>query len=246
MKKKIALLILVGFVHAIVWAQLPNFSMRTPELAGTLRLGLVQGETSVWLSDCKTVRTQTEQHETVYTIEHSLLGKGTLEIRTRSLLDSPGMILKITATNTPETVRLFWAYGGSLGEEVQPKNSENLLIPEYCTDNVFSVEGNAFTVYYGTSRRLRIYEALVPPASEIRLSDAHKQNTPLEFFNSGKKTDAPALAAISPIKPDEPLYFCFFKQNPKADYNYFMLPILYEKGSYEFHKETNWMQSTPD
>ena len=246
MKEKIALLIIVGFVHAIAWAQLPNFSMRTPELAGTLRLGLVQGETSVWLSDCKTVRIKTEQHETVYTIEHSLLGKGTIEIRTRTLLDSPGMILKITATNTPKTVQLFWAYGGCLGEEVQPQKAENLLIPEYCTDNVFSVEGNAFTVYYGTSRRLRIYEALVPPASEIRLSDAHKQNTPLEFFNSGKKTDAPALAALTPIHSGESPYFCFFKQNPKADYNYFMLPKLYEKGSYEFHKESNWMQSTPD
>jgi hypothetical protein len=246
MKKSIVLLAFIGLVHAIVWAQLPNFSMRTPELAGTLRFGLIQGETSVWLSDCKTVRIKTEQHETVYIIEHKLLEKGTIEIRTRSLLDTSGQIFKISARNTPETIRLFWAYGGALGEEVQPKNSENLLIPQYCADNVFSVEGNAFTVYYGTSRRLRIYDALVPPASEIRLSDALKQSTPLDFFNSGKKTDAPALAAISPIKPGEPLYFCFFKQNPKADYNYFMLPKLYEKGSYEFHKETNWMQSTPD
>jgi len=34
--------------------------------------------------------------------------------------------------------------------------------------------------------------------------------------------------------------------NPKADYNYFMLPRLFEDGYYRVNEETEWMKSTPD
>lgn len=227
-------------------AQMPDFQVFTPELAGTMRLGLVKKNESIWLSDCKKVQIQKIGHETIYNLKHEWLSKGFIRVSMRSLLDTQGFILKIESSDIPADVQLFWAFGGCLGETVIPAKNKNLLIPEYCKDNVFSVEGNSFTVYYGTSRRLRIFEALVPQASEIRLSDAHQQETPLSFFSSGKKTDAPALSAISPLKNGEAVYFCFYKQNPKADYNYFMLPELYKTGSYEVHSEAQWMKSTPD
>jgi chlorite dismutase len=69
----------------------------------------------------------------------------------------------------------------------------------------------------------------MPVSSEIRLSDAYMQQSPLSFFESGKKTDAPALAAVLPLKSGQKEYFCIYRQNEKADYNHYMLPALFRK-----------------
>lgn len=244
MKYLTILLLIIIPIHLL--AQMRNFQVTTPELAGTLRLGLVRQNESIWLSDYKKVTAKKNGTETIYSIKHEWLNKGSICISAKPLLDTHGFVMKIETTDIPASIHLIWAFGGCLGEVVNLTRDENSLKPDYCKDNVFSIEGNSFTVYYGTSRKLRILEALVPPESDIRLSDAHQQQTPLTFFNSDKKTNAPALSAITPLKNDDVVYFCFYKQNPKADYNYFMLPDLYKKGSYEVHSETQWMKSTPD
>lgn len=80
---------------------------------------------------------------------------------------------------------------------------------------VYSVERTAFTVYFGESMRLRTYQGITPFGSEIRLS--------------GKKTDTPYLSAVCPITSGEKLYFCFYQQNREADYNYYLLPALFNR-----------------
>ncbi len=226
--------------------QIPEFPVFAPELAGTLRFGLINDAESIWLNNCKEVQIKNKDSVTIYHLRHKWLNKGDISFFVRKLNDTQGFIIKIVANDIPDNIRLFWAFGGCSGEEITPDKNKTLLKPEHCKDNVFSVEGNSFTIYYGTSRKLRILEALVPPGSDILLSDAHQQKTPLAFFNSGKNTDAPALSAITQLKNDDPIYFCFYKQNPKSDYNYFMLPELFKTGSYEVHSESQWMKSTPD
>lgn len=76
---------------------------------------------------------------------------------------------------------------------------------------------------------LRVTSGIMPVGSELRLSDAHRQKTPLELYHSGKKTDAPVLSGFYSWTAQENCYFCFYKQNAKADYNYFMLPELFQK-----------------
>ena len=101
----------------------------------------------------------------------------------------------------------------------------------------FSVEGQAFTCYYGESMKLRTLQA-VTPSDDIRLSNGHKDETPLMLYESGKRTDRPVLAGrcnlsptLSQEKDTKPfrLYFCFYEQNEKADYNYYMLPDIFAK-----------------
>ena len=91
--------------------------------------------------------------------------------------------------------------------------------------------------YFGESMQLRTLQA-VTPTDDIRLSDGHKDATPLMLYESGKRTDRPVLAgrcSLSPAssrnegsKPSR-LYFCFYEQNEKADYNYYMLPDIFAK-----------------
>lgn len=96
----------------------------------------------------------------------------------KALPDSRGFILEVEVASAPEADALFWSFG-----DCQPDSDIN----------VFSVEGQAFTCYYGESMQLRTLQA-VTPTDDIRLSDGHKDATPLMLYESGKRTDRPVLA----------------------------------------------------
>lgn len=91
----------------------------------------------------------------------------------KALPDSRGFILEVEVASAPEADALFWSFG-----DCQPDSDIN----------VFSVEGQAFTCYYGESMQLRTLQA-VTPTDDIRLSDGHKDATPLMLYESGKRTD---------------------------------------------------------
>lgn len=213
-----------GKAESHIWAcQAPEFSFQLPQMAGNFRIGIAQGENSLWASNLKKVGVKESKGRLTYTLTDPLLGKGSVYVHVASLADTDGILLEVEAENLPEGVQLMWSFGGCYNNTLQhPADSK--LKPAYCKDNVFSVEGTAFSAYYGESMRLRVMHGITPLASDIRLADAHRQQTPLELFASGKKTDAPVLAAATPLNNNEKLYFCFYTSNAKADYNYYMLP----------------------
>ena len=205
----------------------PEFSFHLPHMAGNFRLGVTNKKNSLWGSDLKKVSVKEDNGKLTYTLKDPLLGNGSLTVYVAKLSDSDGIILEVEADNIPEGLQLMWSFGGCYGKVLDNRTDSKLEAP-YCKYNVFSVEGTAFSVYYGESMRLKIIHGVTPLNSDIRLSDAHQQQTPLAFYESGKKTDAPALAAATPLKNGEKLYFCFYTQNQKADYNYYMLPELFK------------------
>ena len=131
----------------------------------------------------------------------------------KPLTDSRGFILQVSITSLSDADTLFWSFG-----DCRPDADVN----------VFSVEGQAFTCYYGESMKLRTVQA-VTPSKDIRLSDGQQDQTPLSLYQSGKKTTRPLLAGRCPLTPNTRLYFCFYEQNEKADYNYFLLRELFSK-----------------
>lgn len=220
MKNKLLLLLL------FLWAattQSQTLPLQLPEGTGILRLGLVCGEESRWLDQCKV-----KNKGNCYTIEDKLWKGGKVELTICSLTDTQGIILKATAENLPPDTRLCWAFGACDDKAVRTEQDD--IIPTgACHDNVFCIEGNAFTVYYGEVMKLRTVHGVMPDSSEPILCDAHQQNNPLTLYRSGKKTDAPVIAALRTWQGGETLYFCLYKQNTKADYNRFMLPALFDK-----------------
>lgn len=212
------------FVLAGINAQ--NFPFRLPEGAGTFRLGVVAGDESCWLDECK-VRTEGSH---IYMLQGKLLGKGKIRLAIYPLTDSDGFIMEVSGLHLPQDLALCWTYGGC-NEALASSEQTAAILPEACRDNVFSDEVNAFTVYYGESMALRVTQGIAPVGSEMRLSDARRQTTPLDLYRSGKKTDAPVIAALYPWQDKENCYFCIYKQNAKADYNYFMLAELFKKES---------------
>lgn len=206
----------------ILTAPHPGFSFLLPEMAGNLEFGIINGEKSKWLKDLSGTKISAQPGKIKYILQDEMTGELVIEAITMTSTD--GLVVEITARNFPEGAQLLWAYGGASGKTgiTQPA-----LLPEYCRHNVFSVEGSAFTAYYGESMKLKIIQGVIPPGSVIRLSDAFRQDTPLMFFESGKKTEAPALAATLPLKNDQAAYFCIYRQNAAADYNHFMLPEVF-------------------
>lgn len=156
-----------------------------------------------------------------------MLGKGKLTVTVLSLSQTDGVVIEVSPTDIPANLKLFWSYGGAFAK-VLDKGEHGRLKPKYCKYNIFSVEQSAFTLYHGESMKLKTVNAVMPVTSDIRLSDAHVQTSPLAFLESGKKTDAPALASALPLLNNQNEYFCIYKQNDQADYNHFMLPSLFK------------------
>lgn len=206
----------------------PEFSFHFPQMAGNFRLGIANEKGSLWASEMKEVDIRNEQGKLIYTLKDPILNHGSLTVCVVGLTETNGIILEVEAENIPQSIHLMWSFGGCYGKE--PANqTDSKLEPLYCAYNVFSVEGAAFTAYYGESMRLRTIHGITPPDSDIRLCDAHTQQSPVAFFESGKKTDAHALGAATPLINGRKLYFCIYAQRRNADYNYYMLPGLFSR-----------------
>ncbi len=228
-----------------VLGQSTDWSLLTPELAGTLRLGVMHGENSKWFSDFDQIKVKNSDSETRFVLKDDILAKGKIEYIIRPLKDSKGGVMQLKCSDLPDGLELIWTYGGASNKSVSV-NWQPEIKTDDCYQNVFSIEGDSFTLYYGTSRKLKILEAETPAGSKLRLADAFQQETPAQLLKSGKNTTAQVVAANVSLQNDSPLYFCFYFLSPYADYNYFMLPELFEKGSYRVNKDTEWMKSTPD
>ncbi|MFA9370186.1 MAG: DUF4450 domain-containing protein [Labilibaculum antarcticum] len=244
--KKTVAFILAFLCLGFVKAQNPDWSLLVPKLAGTLRIGVSTEGNSKWFSEFASVKLKSSEKEIKYILKDELLGKGVVEFLIRPLTDSKGAVMKLSSKNIPEDLQLIWTYGGASNKDVEIGKWLPIILPDDCYQNVFSIEGNSFTLYYGNSRKLRILEGLTPPEANLKLADAYQQASPFQLLQSGKKTVAQVLTADVKIVAEKDYYFCFYFLNPMADFNYFMLPKLFEEGSYRVNKETEWMKSTPD
>ncbi|MCD8261355.1 MAG: DUF4450 domain-containing protein [Bacteroides sp.] len=218
------------FADPVVLAcRTPQFSFHVPHIAGNLRLGVVTPEAAVWGEELENVTLQQGDEQLLYILkDSSVLGKGTITVRVAALSDTKGVVMEIEGEKLPPSVSLFWAFGGCLGKVLHNKQ-ESSLRPEYCLYNVFSIEGGTFTAYYGESMALKVFRGITPMEANIRLSDARRQRSVQEFHQSGKITDAPALTATLPLPNGKKFYLCFHTPHRKADYNYFMLPELFNR-----------------
>lgn len=124
---------------------------------------------------------------------------------------------------------------GDIGADPE---SSFYLKPEYCKDNIFNIKANTFTLFYGSKKPLSEEEryeiqhfagqknnttegqqplkqlaGVFPASAQLKIGDAAKQESPLQFLSStGSVT--PALTAQMPLKGGEALHFLL--QNPEA------------------------------
>jgi hypothetical protein len=164
-----------------------------------------------------------------YTLTGTFLEKGKLAIEVLPLYQTDGVIMRVNGENLPDSLSLFWAFGAACGktrQEVQPG-----LNPSDCKNNVFVVERNGVILYYpkGGLHDFSVFYTMFPIETSAVLSDAHKQNSPLELFHSGHKIDAQILSGMFPIKNGQNYYCSFYKPASNYDVNYYRLPAVFEE-----------------
>ena len=157
---------------------------------------------------------------------------------------------------------------GDLGADPE---SSFYLKPAYCSTNEYFISKNHFNLYYGSGKTLpdnEVYEnqytltpeekeairleekkqlfGLVPEVSEINLSDATKQESPLPFFQS-VQANAPAITGRMKIQDEEENYFLILNPDTKVCPNDADLPDLFEQADSARKKIANQIRiDTPD
>lgn len=217
---------IIKFLFLIIFSPLSWVNAQTLPLqmidgAGTLRLGVINEGSNCWIDQC-TIK----QKANCYTIKNKAWDKGELKVTICNLNNTTGFIVEIKSIKMPHDTKLCWAFGGC-NDNILPTTKVNSIPLKSCADNVFCTEGNAFTTYFGEVMKLRTVNGVMPDGEEIKLADAHKQETPDMLLKSGKRTDAPVIVSTIDGKEDDTHYFCVYRQNREADYNYYMLKTLF-------------------
>lgn len=223
---------------------LPEFALYMPGMGGNLRFGLVRGGNSKWLISSQSVAARYNPGSMTYEVQDTLLQNGVLNLSVIPTAVGEGVLVKVDGKNIPEDLRLFAAFGGATGTKFSrdgdigaDPESSFYLKPEYCRNNIFQLDKNSFTLFYGAKKPLSeearfeirhrngndSFSAEVaslkklvghfPSGAQLKLGDATQQESPLAFFASAP-AEAPALTAMVPLASKRPLYF--FIQNPAA------------------------------
>lgn len=257
---------------------LPEFALYLPGMGGNLRLGLIQGNTSKWLTEAKTIETRYQAGTMRYHITDPMLGNGSLNIQVLALSDGDGMILKLSGENIPDKLDLAWVFGGATGKKFSrdgdlgaDPESSFYLKPEYCADNEFEIQGNAFTLFFGSGRdrstnefyennykptkeeleqtRLQVKKrlfALFPENTEIRITDANQQNTPIESLKA-EKSATPMASVKFAFTSGKDIYILIQNPDTRQKPTYSGLPQLFDKADAVRKELANRIQiETPD
>jgi len=204
----------------------PEFSFYLPDKASSANFGLVKGNKSIWLSELKTV-CKASGKGLQYTVTGVFLNKGKLVFEVLPLYQTDGLIIKISGANLPDSLSIIWSYGAACGKP-QAECHDGLL-PGDCANNVFIVERNGVILYYPKGMDFSVFYTMFPVETSARLSDANKQSSPWEFYNSGHRTNAQALTGMFPLKNGQNYYCSFYKPATNYDVDYYRLPAVFEE-----------------
>jgi len=223
---------------------LPEFAMYLPGMGGNLKFGFVKGNNSKWIINATKIESRYRAGSMLYKIEDPLLGSGQLLLTVLALHDDEGMIVKAEGKNLSSDVKLIVAFGGSTGTKFSrdgdigaDPESSFYLKPEYCKNNVYTLNKNAFFLQFGakalseeeryevqhlpgqnadtTNKKssVKFISGEFPLNAQLKVSDAEQQDSPISFFTSVFSA-TPALAAQVSFT-SVPLYFLV--RNGKAE-----------------------------
>lgn len=165
---------------------LPEFGLYMTRLGGTLRLGLMADDSSLWLINAQNIEMRYNAGSIRYTISDPILNNGILKLEVLALQNSDGMIMTVTSENTPDDVKLVWGFGGATGKRFSrdgdlgaDPESSFYLKTEHCINNDIFINEDGFLLYYGSGRSLsdnEVYENnYMPSPEEIAQTELQKK-----------------------------------------------------------------------
>lgn len=254
-------------------SDIPEFGLYMPNMGGHFHFGLISGKKQIWLNRAKLIESRYRAGSRIYTISDPILGKGKIVISALAIADADGMILKTEFINTPQSAELVWVYGGASNKRfsrdgdlgVDPENAFDLK-PEYCTNNLFDLNNNQFTLWYGTSKELvtaarkgedtsnadakkrpRQMCGTFPSGSELRISDATQLANTAVLWKAKASDSAPVLTGKKPVNSNTVLYFAIYNPKTKSNITEKELATIFDQAEVARKKIANRIKiNTPD
>jgi hypothetical protein len=251
----------------------PEFALYMPGMGGNFKLGLETDGSSIWLTEAKTITARYRAGSRLYTIEDPMLGNGKLTLEILAMADADGFILKARFEGLEKPVNLLCAFGGASGKKFSrdgdmgtDPESIFYLKPENCMDNSYSISSGKFSIKYGSgllvgqdgryfaedlnqpskTSKDQVLIGTFPPEVVLKLTDATKQKSPLEFYQSSPEK-APALAGQIKVSAGTDYYFAIHNPATKPAFNYTDAPGLFRKAEAARKLLTNRVKvNTPD
>ncbi|HEV7330970.1 MAG TPA: DUF4450 domain-containing protein [Flavisolibacter sp.] len=233
---------------------LPEFALYLPGMGGNLKFGLIRGKESKWLIDADKIDTRYRPGSMRYTIKDEWLGSGEIKLTVLATYDKEGLIVKTVSKAIPPGVQLLAVYGGATGSKFSrdgdigaDPESSFYLKPEYCRNNIYKLDKNRFTLFFGAKSfsederheiqyglktdksklpaTLKQLSGMFPDGAVLKLVDARQQETPLQLLASGNSTTPAVAAHVAFTK--QPQFF--YLQNGVADagQSYQQLPQVF-------------------
>jgi len=237
---------------------LPEFAMYMPGMGGNLKLGLVNGNESKWITETSKIDTRYVLGTMHYTIEDPILGNGKLFVDVVALKESEGFIVKVYGKNVSKNISLIWAFGGATGKKFSrdgdigaDPESVFYLQPDYCINNKYTIKKQSFLLEYGSEsnkQKTGNNKNLTGffPESVTHLANAKSQKTPLELYNSNPESLTLITGKIKSIS-EKGDYWLFLAEDSKTNYNQKNIAQLYEKSVQQTQLLANRVKvSTPD
>ncbi|MEO7766424.1 MAG: DUF4450 domain-containing protein [Ferruginibacter sp.] len=236
---------------------LPEFALYMPGMGGNFKFGLLNNDSSKWLINAKKITARYRAGAMLYEIEDAMLGKGKLYITVLAMADAEGMIVKARFENVSSTAELIWVFGGASGKKFSrdgdmgpDPESSFYLKPEYCSDNHYTVTRNSFDLAYGsglvaewdpyvnknlaadTVKAVKIgkeqrLSGIVPPFSQIHISDAARHDSPGKLYLS-QRSATPVVTGKLKANNNEDYYFAIQKPGTDKPFIYENLPAAFD------------------
>ncbi|MCB0542948.1 MAG: DUF4450 domain-containing protein [Saprospiraceae bacterium] len=256
---------------------LPQFALYMPGMGGTLKFALLRSGAGKWLIDADRVVARYCPGAMRYEISDTLLGNGRLFLNVFAMPESEGVLVKAAFEKVPADLELMWGFGGASGKRFNrdgdigaDPESCFYLKPEYCSDNIYTLQDGGFTLQYGsgkvlseaeryeiqhlpanaqTSKTSAVQKHLTgqfPPGAELRLAHAAQQDDPVRFFASTSSM-APVVVGKIAIPVDSSLFFSILNPVDGVSMTYADLPAAFNQAEEVREKLVQRVQlETPD
>ncbi|NMA74048.1 MAG: DUF4450 domain-containing protein [Bacteroidales bacterium] len=180
----------------------PEFGFFMPHMGGNLQLGLIQGDSNLWLNDAEYVKSIYRPGSRIYEIKDPILKEGEIRITVLPLGGIEGMIMKIDINNLPDNTKLVSVFGGANNKRFWRNGDLGVDDPEgfslksaNCAGNKYSIQKNKFTLTYGqeTKGGPRQIEGIFPLNAELKIASPYQMMTPSDVWGSSDEEDKPIL-----------------------------------------------------
>lgn len=137
----------------------PEFGLYMPRLGGSVYMALSTPSDLVWINELASIESRFRSGERKYTVRDArILGNGSLHIDAVALSDGDGMVVRCMAENIPPGIKILWIYGGASYQRFSREGDLGAdpadcfyIKPDRCQGNLYEIDGNEFTLYYGYS-----------------------------------------------------------------------------------------------